>query len=275
MNRSNINSDGIELVLASTEVGMAMDEAIQMVRLQRSVGWKGEEVPTHTLRAFSLGAVTGLVDLGYNLLAKAENGQVVGFARVAAAGSREKHYLHELVVANDLQLKGLGKRLMNGVLAESKQRGAQELLFTFNALNPRNAFFYLEKCGAKGLRILPDFYGKPVDGRAFVMFSRIELEPSHLFSPSVSADSIDPARLSNSSVPAPSSIPVIAEAAQYQGQQSFKVPVPDHPSDFLAHDHPLTLMMDELLIDLLTKGEFAITGYHRSRTHFWIVSRID
>ncbi len=289
-----IENDGIRLVLASQEVDTAMDEARQMVRLQRMVGWKGEEVPTHTLRSFSLGAVTGLIDLGYLLLAKSEKGEVLGFARVAAAGTglgtglgpgtgtrlgpgtgtrlgpgtgpgpglggtRRQHYLHELAVSTDIQLKGLGKRLMNGVVEESRRRGAHALLFTFNALNPRNAFFYLEKCRARGLRLLADFYGKPVDGKAFVLFSCIDLNefgnpPNAIHYPD---------------------IPVVAQPAQFNGQALFKVPVPPQAQDFLAFDHPLTQLIDKLLLGLLANGTYTITGYHRSRNHFWIVSRLE
>lgn len=254
---ADLEGDGnIRLVLASNEVAVAMDEAVQMVRLQRSIGWNGEEVPTHTLRSFSLGAVTGLVDLGYLLLAKNNRNEVLGFARVANAGPGNQHYLHELAVSKEVQLKGLGKILMNGVEEESQRRGAEKLVFTFNALNPRNAFFYLEKCRGEVLRVLPDFYGKPIDGRAYSLFAQIILKKERPISQNI----VFP-------------IPVVSEPAQFARQSIFKIPVPSQGYDYLPFNHPLVDLLDNLLLGLLTKDEYSITGFSRSRTHFWIVSR--
>ena len=251
--RINKDHAGISLQLLADDIDQARDELRQVVQLQRMIGWRGEEVPTHTLRSFNLGSVTGLVDLGYVLLAKDRLNQVVGFARVAISGGG-KHYLHELAVGKDVQLKGLGGLLMEGVVAHSRKKEAGELWFTFNALNPRNAFFYIEKCGAKVRRFLPDFYGKPVDGRGFSVLAVVDLSES------------------SSNQGEYTHVPVIAEVAQFDGQAQFKVPAHSQTVDFLPHNHDLIVLIDGLLLELLDSDAYAITGFQRGRTPFWVLS---
>ena len=253
--QTDTNFPGIVLQLLADDIVQARDELRQVVQLQRIIGWRGEEVPTHTLRSFNLGTVTGLVDLGYVLLAKDRLGQVVGFARVARAGDGV-HYLHELAVAKDVQLKGLGGLLMEGVVAHSQKKGAKELWFTFNVLNPRNAFFYIGKCGAEVRRFLPDFYGKPVDGQAYSVLAVMDISElsSHPGSESFS------------------DVPVVAEVAQFVGQDVFKVPAHSQTVDFLPHNHDLVILTDGLLVDLLDSDRYAITGFQRGRTPFWVLS---
>ncbi len=245
---------GIRLSLLSEGIAEAMEELRQLIKVQSSVGWKGEEVPTHTLRSFSLGPLSGLIDLGYVLLARNQEDQVVGFARVGFAGGAGKHYLHELAVLRESQFQGLGNVLMQEVVRYSGECEGKELWFTFGALKPANAYFYLEKCHAEVRRILPNFYGKPMDGNSYVALAVIHLGKQP-FSPKPEIDLI----------------PVVAEIPQFTQQPIFKVPVLPQTTDFLYYNHPLATLIDGLLLDLLAKDKYAISGFQRSRQPFWII----
>lgn len=248
----------IHLVLASDDPATAMQEAGEVVRIQHGMGWIKEAVPTHTLRTGALFAATGLVDLGYVLLAKNSKDKVVGFARVTTTGKSNEHFLHELGVAPDWQLKGLGKLLMDGVGEASLQKGATALLFTFNGLNARNAYFYFHKCRVEGLRLLRNFYGVSSEGNSYSVLSRMVLEPVAEAS-QVGAEQVE----------------VVAQAAQFSGQSHFKVPVSPEIHSYIPFNHPLTLLNDSLLMDLLAKGAYRVTDYHRSNNHFWVFTRTE
>jgi|GEM_PF-5037476 len=250
--------DGIHLVLAATDPKDAMAEAHQVVGIQHAMGWTNEAVPTHTLRTGGLMEASGLVDLGYLLLAKNLSGKVVGFARVTTTGNSGEHFLHELGVLPDLQHAGLGKLLMEGVGGISLEKGASTLLFTYNSLNARNAYFYLHKCKVKGLRLLKNFYGVSSEGNSFSMLAKLELqkEPEEELEEEIA-------------------IEVVAEAAQFTGQPRFKVPVPAEMFSYIAFNHPLNRLIEALLMDLLANGDYRVTDYHRANKHFWVFCRSE
>jgi len=136
----------------------AIEEIGQCVKIQEEVGYEGQIVPSHLFRAESIGLVEPSIDLGYALLAY-EGPRIRAYARVVHTRDRELHWLHQIVVSPALQSQGLGFELMKAVKAKSLEMGAEMLCFTYDPFEGRNGNLYLRKCGAKGVRVLEDFYG--------------------------------------------------------------------------------------------------------------------
>ncbi|MBN1323538.1 MAG: GNAT family N-acetyltransferase [Methanotrichaceae archaeon] len=148
----------VHIRLLSSKPEDAIEEIGQCVRIQEEVGYEGQIVPSHLFRAESIGLIEPSIDLGYILLAL-EGPKVVGYARVVYTRDREIHWLHQIVVSPALQSQGLGFELMKAVKAKSLEMGAEVLCFTYDPFEGRNGSLYLRKCGAKGVRVLEDFYG--------------------------------------------------------------------------------------------------------------------
>jgi predicted GNAT superfamily acetyltransferase len=141
------------------------------VTIQRAVGWGSEAVPSHVFRADSMGLLTGLVDLGYVLVAEDSTAnEVIGFGRVTYTRDPAKHWLHELAVVPQFQGMGIGLKLMMEIGRQSEQTGAKALLFTYDPFDARNGKLYLNTCGGRGIRVFENLYGRssaPTHGNRF------------------------------------------------------------------------------------------------------------
>lgn len=142
----------------SSDPQTAQRELQACVAAQRAVGWGEESVPTHVLRADAMQQVVSGIDLGFVLLAVKEDGTVVGFCRVTYTRQAGQMYLHEIVVVPEMQSSGLGFALMDQLRVHCIQRGAHELMFTFDPMNLSNLFFYIRKCGCTAVHLLTNFY---------------------------------------------------------------------------------------------------------------------
>lgn len=144
----------------SEDPEQALRDIGQCVSIQRAVGWESEAVPSHVLRADSIGLLTSVVDLGYVVVAEdAASASVVGFARVTFTGEAAKHWLHELAVLPQFQGMGIGMKLMMWIRRRSQETGARAILFTFDPFSAGNGRLYLNTCGASGVRVLANLYG--------------------------------------------------------------------------------------------------------------------
>jgi len=142
-----------------------LKECEQCVGIQEEVGWGGEAVSSHILRADSIGLVTDIVDLGYVLVAEqASSGEIVGFARVTYTSDPKKHWLHEVAVLPHFQGYGVGYKIMMEVRSRSRAGGASHLFFTYDFMDVRNGNLYLTKCGGRGVRVFYNLYGLKAEG---------------------------------------------------------------------------------------------------------------
>jgi predicted GNAT superfamily acetyltransferase len=143
----------------------ALKECEQCVRIQKEVGWGGEGVSSHILRADSIGLLTDIVDLGYVLVAEnVSSGEIVGFARVTYTSDPGTHWLHEVAVLPLHQGYGVGYKIMMEVRSRSRAGGASYLFFTYDPLDARNGNLYLTKCGGRGVRVFRNLYGFKAEG---------------------------------------------------------------------------------------------------------------
>jgi predicted GNAT superfamily acetyltransferase len=145
----------------SRDPELALRDIGQCVTIERAVGWGSEAVPSHVFRADSIGLLTDLVDLGYVLVAEdVASGEIVGFARATFTSDAEKHWLHELAVHPQFQGMGIGLKLMMGIRRHAQQSATTTILFTFDPFNAGNGRLYLNACGARGIRVIANLYGR-------------------------------------------------------------------------------------------------------------------
>lgn len=146
----------------SRQTARAMDEIIQCVRIQKELGWDWEIVPSHVLRADSIGLIDDCIDLGYILLAflkKDPAHTVLGFARVTYTRNSEEHWLHEVAVSSRFQSRGAGLCIMKAVKTKSILLGASRLYFTYDPFEGKSGNLYMTKCGAKAVKVFDNLYG--------------------------------------------------------------------------------------------------------------------
>lgn len=81
----------------------------------------------------------------HNFLLATMNAEPVGFASFAAIPGSNVYKLHKIYIRTDIQGKGIGKTLINDVLARTKQLGARSLVLNVKRDNPAKSFY--EKLG--------------------------------------------------------------------------------------------------------------------------------
>jgi predicted GNAT superfamily acetyltransferase len=88
-----------------------------------------------------------------------DDDQLVGLA-VCLAGAPRSPQVYSLIAAVDARVagRGVGGALKFGQRAWALDRGADQMVWTFDPLVRRNAHFNLTKLGARAVAYLPDFY---------------------------------------------------------------------------------------------------------------------
>lgn len=164
-------SESIEIRECTT-----VEELAGCVDLQRAV-FALPEVEISPVRHFVVTMHAGGFTLG------AFSGErLVGFVLSVPAfldGSRA-FYSHMAAVAHDFQGLGLGARLKWAQRKRSLAEGVHFIKWTFQPVQARNAFFNLEKLGAKVAQYKPDFYGTDY-GSSPDLPAQLGLESDRLF----------------------------------------------------------------------------------------------
>ena len=133
-----------------------LEDYHQCLELQRRV-WQVSEtdvVPTHIF------LVTGLIG-GQTLGVFTEQGRLVAFSHMLplVAGPRHDYHSHMLAVAPELQNRGVGRELKLRQRQRALGEGVARIVWTFDPLEARNAYFNLVKLGAVTRSYKVDFYG--------------------------------------------------------------------------------------------------------------------
>jgi predicted GNAT superfamily acetyltransferase len=135
-----------------------MDELDACVALQQRV-WGYSDLEVMPRKVFLLaqelcGQVIGAFE---------PDGTMVGFAMALPAIDPEAHtvYLHShmLAVLPGFRNSGLGRRLKLAQREDALARGIVKMTWTFDPLQPKNAYLNLHRLGAIARRYSPDFYG--------------------------------------------------------------------------------------------------------------------
>ncbi len=79
-------------------------------------------------------------------------------------GERASYHSHITGVLPSAQGRGIGLAVKRHQYAWALERGVAEIVWTFDPLLARNAFFNLARLGADAVAYLPDFYGDMTDG---------------------------------------------------------------------------------------------------------------
>lgn len=128
------------------------------VRMQRDV-WQFAEVDILPLRSFVVTRRSGGATIG----AFDGNGQMQGFAyMVAAFDEHHRPYFYSQMAAvnHGRQNAGIGRLLKLGQRDYALQRGIALIVWTFDPLQSRNAYFNLVKLGAVVRTYYPNYYGQ-------------------------------------------------------------------------------------------------------------------
>ncbi len=80
------------------------------------------------------------IDAGASWLAEADTGQILGFA--CAGYEQQALHIHEISVRREAQGQGIGRKLLDQLVAVARASGARELTLTTFADVPWNAPFY-------------------------------------------------------------------------------------------------------------------------------------
>ena len=126
------------------------------LRLQKLI-WGFDERDTVASRLFGVIQHAGGSALGAFL-----GGELVGYTLALAAfkPDRKPHWhSHMAGVDPSMHNLGIGHRLKLRQREEALAAGLDLIEWTFDPLQPRNAFFNIEKLGAEAVAYLPDFYG--------------------------------------------------------------------------------------------------------------------
>ena len=131
----------------------SLDEAGDVVRLQREAWGEGQLVPRELIRAFQ-GA--GIPPLG-----AFADGQIVGFVLgFVGAGSDGLHvHSHQLAVTGGDRSRGVGRALKLAQRAWALEEGITVMRWTFDPLIARNAHFNLNVLGTMADRFHRHYYG--------------------------------------------------------------------------------------------------------------------
>jgi len=138
------------------------DELEACVELQRQT-WGYPDIEVTPRKAFLLARELG----GQVIGAFEPDGRMAGFAMAMAAfeagapGAPPRPYLHShmLAVAPEFRNQGLGARLKLAQREDALARGIERMTWTFDPLQPKNAYLNIHRLGAIVRRYSPDFYG--------------------------------------------------------------------------------------------------------------------
>jgi predicted GNAT superfamily acetyltransferase len=139
----------------------SLDDFRQCVRLQKEV-WGFDELETLPARVFVVADEIG----GQVFGAFEPSGNMVGFL-IALPGMRQGvpfFHSHMLAVVSEYRNRGLGRRLKRLQRDHALAHGVRLVEWTFDPLEPKNAFFNLERLGAIVRRYVPNRYGITTSG---------------------------------------------------------------------------------------------------------------
>lgn len=134
-----------------------LDEAAEVVRLQRETWGDDQTVPREMIRA--------LEGAGVPPLAAVRDGRMIGFVLgFAGAGADGLHlHSHMLAVEPGLRSSGVGRALKLAQRAWALENGLSLIRWTFDPLVAANAYFNLEVLGAVADRFHRHYYGEMSD----------------------------------------------------------------------------------------------------------------
>lgn len=132
-----------------------VEELSGCVALQRKV-FALPEVEISPVRHFVVTMHAGGFTLG-----AFDRGRMVGFVLSVPAflNGERAFYSHMAAVDPEYQSLGIGARLKWAQREKSLAEGVEYVKWTFQPVQARNAYFNLEKLGARVERYVPDFYG--------------------------------------------------------------------------------------------------------------------
>jgi predicted GNAT superfamily acetyltransferase len=135
-----------------------IDEILQVVELQKRV-W-GSDMVT------SMPQLVASIHHGGVVIAAFHEKNIIGFCYGFPGFDGKQPYLvsHMAACHPDFRNQGLGKRLKEVQREWALARGYEKMVWTFDPLETRNAWFNLCKLGAWSGTYIPSFYGVMPDG---------------------------------------------------------------------------------------------------------------
>lgn len=136
---------------------VSLEDFAACVELQRDV-WRFEEIDVTPLRSFVVTRRSGGATIG----AFDEDGRMLGFAHMLSAFDdrlRPYYYSQMAAVRDGRQNSGIGRALKLAQRDLALRRGVPLIVWTFDPLQSRNAYFNLVKLGAVVRTYYPNYYG--------------------------------------------------------------------------------------------------------------------
>jgi predicted GNAT superfamily acetyltransferase len=118
--------------------------------------WGGEDIDLVPHTVFVVTRHTG-----GQVFAAYDGGRMIGFTLAFPAFQNGRPYLHSHMTAvlDEYQNRGIGRRLKLFQREDAMKRGIEQVEWTFDPLEIRNAYFNLVRLGAVVQRYNADFYG--------------------------------------------------------------------------------------------------------------------
>jgi predicted GNAT superfamily acetyltransferase len=135
----------------------SFDDFQACIRMQREV-WQFSDLDITPLRSFVIALNSG----GFTLGAFDPEGHLLGFCHALAAfdASRQPYYYSQMTaVTHEAQNAGIGLELKLAQLERARERGVPLIVWTFDPLQSRNAYFNLVKLGAVVRSYRINYYG--------------------------------------------------------------------------------------------------------------------
>ena len=133
-----------------------MEEFLQAEQVQREA-WGYREIDIAPSSIFSVAR-----NFGGQAIGAFDGKRMVGYA--LSFGSLEEGHAHfhshMVAVIPEYQNRGLGKRIKLAQRDDALSRGVDQIVWTFDPLQIRNAHFNFSRLGGVGVRYLPNLYGK-------------------------------------------------------------------------------------------------------------------
>jgi predicted GNAT superfamily acetyltransferase len=100
-------------------------------------------------------------NFGGQALGALDGERMVGFALSFGAvdGGHAHFHSHMVGVVPEYQNRGLGRLIKLAQREDALSRGIDQIVWTFDPLQLRNAYFNFVRLGAKGVRYIPNLYG--------------------------------------------------------------------------------------------------------------------
>ena len=105
--------------------------------------------------------LAGVPETRHYLVARSDDGGVVGYAGLIAV--RDEATIQTIAVSERLQGTGLGRRLLDALLAEAAQRGCRQIFLEVRAENVAAQRLYA-RAGFEVIGRRRDYYGRGADG---------------------------------------------------------------------------------------------------------------